>query len=46
MGRPRARLEEVVRAMILMLRMGCPWRDIPPEFGNWNSIFKSLFEKL
>jgi transposase len=22
------------------LRTGMPWRDLPDEFGNWNSIFR------
>ena len=27
-------------ALIYMARVGCPWRDLPPSFGNWNSVFK------
>jgi transposase len=27
-------------AMNYALRVGCPWRDLPAEFGNWNSIFR------
>ena len=39
MGRPRAALEEVVRALILMLRMGCPWRDLPCGSTNWRTVY-------
>jgi transposase len=21
-------------------RTGSPWRDLPPFFGNWNTVFK------
>ncbi|UYF77003.1 hypothetical protein LSO58_12560 [Acinetobacter ursingii] len=24
------------------MRTGCPWRDLPPDFGNPNSIFKNI----
>ena len=23
-----------------MARTGVPWRDLPPEFGPWNSVFR------
>ena len=26
--------------MMFALRTGIPWRDLPDEFGNWNSIFR------
>jgi len=22
------------------VRTGCPWRDLPPVFGNWNTQFR------
>ena len=22
------------------MRTGCPWRDLPAEFGNWSDIFR------
>lgn len=31
---------EPVEGMIFRMRAGCPWRDVPEDFGNWNSIFK------
>ena len=24
--------------MLWIMRTGAPWRDLPPEFGNWNTI--------
>ena len=29
----------MVEAMIYILRAGCPWRDLPREFGPWNSVY-------
>lgn len=29
-----------VEAMLYRMRVGCPWRDLPPEFNRWNSLYK------
>lgn len=29
-----------LEAVLWRVRTGAPWRDLPPEFGNWNSAFK------
>jgi transposase len=29
-----------VDAVLWMARAGAPWRDLPEEFGRWNSIDK------
>jgi transposase len=29
-----------VEAVLWIARTGCPWRDLPEDFGNWNSVFK------
>ena len=36
--KPNLRL--TVEAMLYRMRVGCPWRDLPAEFGRWNSLYK------
>ncbi len=33
-------LRRHVEGMLYRLRTGCPWRDLPDAFGNWNNIYK------
>ena len=33
-------LRNFIEAILFRIRTGCPWRDLPKEFGNSNSIFK------
>jgi len=35
-------LREMVEGMLYRLRVGCPWRDLPAEFGYWNTIFQKF----
>lgn len=44
-------LRLMVEAMLYRVRVGCPWRDLPAEFGCWNSVYQqfnrwSLKDKL
>lgn len=29
-----------VEGMLYRMRTGCPWRDPPKAFGNWNKVYK------
>lgn len=26
--------------ILYRMRTGCPWRDLPPDFGDWNTVFR------
>lgn len=35
-------LREMVEGMLYRMRVGCPWRDLPSEFGCWDTIFQKF----
>ncbi len=40
--KPHLRL--TLEGIFYRLRVGCPWRDLPEVFGNWNAIYKRFNE--
>lgn len=40
--RPPVDRRKVVEATAWRFRTGVPWRDLPMQFGNWNTIYKNF----
>jgi transposase len=40
MGRPATPHRPVVEGIIYRYRAGIPWRDLPPDFGPWQTVWK------
>lgn len=43
-GRPPVDRRKVVNGIFWILRTGAPWRDLPSEFGKWQTVW-DLFDK-
>lgn len=41
-GRPARDHRRVLNAIFWIARTGAPWRDLPAELGNWNSVFRQF----
>ena len=39
-GRSAADNRRFVEAVLWIVRVGAPWRDLPSSFGHWNSVFQ------
>lgn len=40
MGRPMRSHRMLIEGSIYRLRTGCAWRDLPAEFGPWQTVWK------
>lgn len=29
-----------LEGILFRMRTGCPWRDVPKEFGHWSAIYR------
>ena len=39
-GRPCLNLRRTLSGIKCVLKTGCSWRSLPPQFGNWNSVYR------
>jgi transposase len=39
-GRPPGDHRRVLNAILWVARSGAPWRELPADLGNWNSVFR------
>ena len=39
-GRSAASNRRFLDAVLFVAKTGCPWRDLPPALGNWNSTWR------
>lgn len=38
-GRPQRDRRTIVNGILWILRAGAPWRDLPEEFGPWETVY-------
>lgn len=43
-GRPPRDRRVILNAILWILRTGAPWRDLPQEFGSWQTVWR-LFDQ-
>jgi transposase len=39
-GRRPEQNRSIINGILWRLRTGAPWRDVPPKYGNWNTIYR------
>jgi transposase len=39
-GRPAENNRKFLNAVLWILRTGAPWRDLPPEYGDWKNVHR------
>nr|WP_232493853.1 IS5 family transposase [Novosphingobium kaempferiae] len=39
-GRRPEQNRSIINGILWRLRCGAPWRDVPPKYGNWNTIYR------
>ena len=39
-GRTGENNRRFVNAVLWLAKTGAPWRDLPPRFGKWNSVYQ------
>lgn len=38
-GRPWSNHRTIINGILWILHTGCPWRDLPSEFGKWQTVY-------
>ena len=39
-GRTGSNNRATIEGILWIIRTGSPWRDLPPHFGNWNTLHR------
>ena len=47
-GRPLKDNRMIFNGILWIMKTGAPWRDLPPEYGPWQTVYKrfALWSKL
>ena len=40
LGRKPVDRRLILEGILYVLKTGCPWRDLPAEFGNWSTFYE------